>query len=80
MTVRMDQLLHIAEATNSNIYTHESEAEPHGQAKALALLLKQYHTCYYWLYEKGTTKAMVGLQGYTWVMSSDTAMFLPVWG
>ena len=25
--------------------------------------LKQYHACYYWLYEKGTTRAMVGLQG-----------------
>ena len=63
MTVRMDQSLHIAEATNSKVYTCESEVEAHGQAKALALSLKQYHAHYYWLYEEGTTRAMVGLQG-----------------
>ena len=63
MTVRMDQLLCIAEATNSKVYTHESEAEAHGQAKALAFSLKQYHAHYYWLYKKGTTRAMVGFQG-----------------
>ena len=27
------------------------------------LSLKQYHTCYYWFYEKGTMMAMVGIQG-----------------
>ena len=31
--------------------------------KTLVLLLKQYHTHYYHVYEKGTTRAMVGLQG-----------------
>ena len=61
--VRTDQLLCIAEATNSKVYTHEPEAETHGQAIALVLLLKQYHTHYYWLYKKGTTRTMVGLQG-----------------
>ena len=63
MTVRMDQLLCIAEDTNSKVYTHYSEAETYGWVKALALSLKQYHARYYWLYEKGTTGAMVGLQG-----------------
>ena len=61
--VRTDQLLHIAEATNSKIYAQESEAKAHGQMKTLVLSLKQYHTCYYWLYEKRMTTAMVGLQG-----------------
>ena len=61
--VRTDQLLHIAEAINSKIYTWESEAEAHGQTKTLVLSLKQYHAHYYWLYKKGTTRAMVGLQG-----------------
>ena len=37
MTVKMDQLLHIAEATNSKVYTWESEAEVHGGTKALIL-------------------------------------------
>ena len=63
MRVKMDQLLHISEATNSKVYTHELEAEAHGQMKALVLSLKQYYTHYYQLYEKGTTRAMVGLQG-----------------
>ena len=63
ITVRTDQLLHIAEATNSKVYTWELEAEAHGQMKALVLSLKQYHTCYYWLYKKGMIRAMVGLQG-----------------
>ena len=31
--------------------------------KALVLSLKQYHACYYLLYEKGVTRPMVGLQG-----------------
>ena len=45
------------------IYTRESEAKTHDMVKILVLLLKQYHTHYYQLYEKGTTRAMVGLQG-----------------
>ena len=61
MTVRTDQLLCIAEATNSKVYIQESEVEAHGQMKALVLPLKQYHAHYYWLYEKGATRVMVGL-------------------
>ena len=34
----------------------------HGQKKILMQSLKQYHTHFYWLYEKGMTWAMVGLQ------------------
>ena len=63
MMVRTDQLLCIAEATGSKIYTRESEPKPHGRAKTLVLSPKQYHPHYYWFYEKGTTRAMVGLQG-----------------
>ena len=61
-TVRTDQLLCIAEATICKVYTLESEAEAHGWVKALVLSLKQYHAHCYWLYKKGTTRAMVGLQ------------------
>ena len=57
MTVRTDQLLQIAEAAGSKIYTRELEAETHGRAKTLVLLLKQYHAHYYQFYEKGTTRA-----------------------
>ena len=62
MTTRTDQLLHVAEAIGSKIYTRESEAETHSPANALVLSLKQFHTHYYRLYEKGTTRAMVCLQ------------------
>ena len=62
MKTRTDQLLHIAEATGSKIYTRESEARTRGPAKALVLSLKQFHAHFYRIYEKGTTKAMVGLQ------------------
>ena len=62
MATRTDQLIHIAKATGSNIYTRESEAGAQGLAKALVLSLKKF-------YEKGPTKAMVGLQA---VHSSDT--------
>ena len=63
MTTRTDQLLHIAEASGSKIYTRESEVEIHGKTKALVLSLKQYHVHYYRFYKKGTTRAKVGLQG-----------------
>ena len=63
MTARTDQLLCIAKATGSKIYTRESEVGTHGQAKALVLSLKQFHAHFYRLYEKRTTRAMVGLQG-----------------
>ena len=62
MMTRTDQLLHIAEATGSRVYTRESEVGTHGPAKALVLSLKQFHAHFYRLYEKGTTRAMVGLQ------------------
>ena len=61
--VRTDQLLCIAETTNSKIYIRELEAETHGQAKTLVLSVKQYHAHDYHFYEKGMTRAMVGLQG-----------------
>ena len=63
MAARTDQLLHIAETTSSKIYTRESELEAQGPVEALVLSLKQFHTCYYKPHEKGTTRAMVGLQG-----------------
>ena len=52
MTVRNDQLLHIAEATNLKIYTWELEAKALGLAKTLVLSLKPHHAHYYQLYEK----------------------------
>ena len=58
-----DQLLCIAEATGSKIYTTDLVAKIHGRMKTLVLLLRQCHAHYYWFYEKGTTRAMVGLQG-----------------
>ena len=61
MTVRTDQLLCIAVATDSQIYTQDWEAIAHAKAKTLLLLLKQYHTHYYPLYVKGKTRAMVDL-------------------
>ena len=60
---RIDQLLYIIEATGSKIQTRELEAETHGRAKTLVLSLKQYNAHYYQFYEKGTMRAMVGLQG-----------------
>ena len=63
MTVRTDQLLCIAEATGSKIYTSKSEVWSCSPAKALVLSLKQFHAHFYRLYEKATTRAMVGLQG-----------------
>ena len=75
MTTRTDQLFCIAEAPGSKIYTRESEMEAQGPAKALVLSLKQFHACYYKLYEKGTTKAMVGIQG---LHSSDTFWHLNI--
>ena len=53
----------LSEATGSTIYTRGSKTEAHGRTKTLVLLLKQYCTHYYWFYERGMTRAMVGLQG-----------------
>ena len=72
-----DQLLHIAEDTGSKIYTRESEAGTHSQAKALVLSLKQYHTHYFKFYKKGTTGEMVVSKDYTQAIPSSTWMFLP---
>ena len=55
MKVRTDWLLCINEVTGSKIYTRESEGKDFG------IVMKQYHTHYYQFYEKGTTRAMVGL-------------------
>ena len=63
MMVRTDQLLCIATATDSQIYTRDLDAKARGQVKTLVLLLKQYHAHYYHFYEKGMTRAMVGPQG-----------------
>ena len=59
--VRTSQLLGITEAIGSKICTRELKAKTHDRAKTLVLLLKQYHAHYYQFYEKGTTRAMVGL-------------------
>ena len=61
--VRINQLLQIKEATHSKIHTQESEAEVNGLRKTLMQSLKQFPACFYWLYEKGMTQAMVSLQG-----------------
>ena len=63
MTVRSDQLVCIAEATSSKMYTLELEAKAHDWMKALVLSLKRYNTHCYWLYENNMTRAMVGLHG-----------------
>ena len=63
MMVRTDQLFSITKAIGSKIYTSKLEAETHGRAKTVVLLLKQYNAHYYCFYKKGTTRAMVGLQG-----------------
>ena len=63
MTIQTKQLILIKEATHSKVHTWESEAEVHDQKKALVQSLKQFHACFYQLYEKGTTWAMVSLQG-----------------
>ena len=66
MTDRADQLFHIKEATHSKIHTWESETGVQGMKKIIVQLLKQFHACFYQLYEKGMANAMVGLQGLHW--------------
>ena len=63
MTVRTNQLLWIKGATDSKIHTQESEAKVHGRKKTLMQSLNQFHACFYQLYEKGMTWAMVSLKG-----------------
>ena len=46
MAMRTNQLIHIAKAPGSKIYTRESEADAQGLAKALVLSLKQFHAHY----------------------------------
>ena len=69
LMTRTDQLVCNAKATGSKIYTKESEAETHSLTKAL-VFLKQPHIHFCRLYEEGTTRAMVGLQG---LHSSDAS-------
>ena len=64
MMVLTNQLLQIKVATNvGNIYPQEHEADIDSQRKALVQSLEQFHAHYYWLYRKGMTHTMVGLQG-----------------
>ena len=63
MMVCTDQLLQIKATTNTrNIYPQEHEADINQWKKGLVQSLKEFHACYYQLYEKGMTHAMVGLQ------------------
>ena len=75
MTTGTNQLISIAKATGSRIYTRESEVGAQGSAKALVLSLKQFHAHYDRPYEKGTNRVMVGLQG---LYSSNTFWHLNV--
>ena len=63
MMVRTNQMLQIKEATHSKIHPNESEAEVHRRKKTIVQSVKQFHACFYRLYEKGMTHAMVSLQG-----------------
>ena len=64
MTVQTDQLFWFKEATDmKNIHPREHEVDVYGKEKTLVHLLNQFHAHFYWLYEKGMTCAMVGLQG-----------------
>ena len=63
MMVRTDELLCITEAIGTEIHTRELEAETYGRVRNLVLSPKQYLTHHYCFYEKGTTRAIVGLQG-----------------
>ena len=45
--IQTEQLLQIKEATHSNLYTQEPEADVHGQKKTLMQSLKQFHTYFY---------------------------------
>ena len=64
MMVPIDELIWIKAATSArNIYPLEYKTNVNGRMKALVQSLKQFHTCYYQLYEKGLTHAMVGMQG-----------------
>ena len=63
MMVRTNQLLHTTEATGSKVYPQESEVKTEGRTIKLVLSLKQFHTQFYCFYDKGSTRAMVCLQG-----------------
>ena len=63
MMDRTEQLLQIKEAMDSKIYPGELKAGVQGRKKPHVQTLKQFHGRFYWLYEKGMTHAMVGLQG-----------------
>ena len=78
MMVQTDQLLHIKEATD--IYSLDHEAKVQGRKKTLVQELKQFPTCFYCLYEKGKTHAMVSLKGLHLGDALGTPTFLLVWG
>ena len=63
MMVRTDQLLQMMEATGSKVHQQGSKAETDGRAKKFVQSLKQHHAQFYCFYEKGSTRAMIGLQG-----------------
>ena len=63
MATRTDQLVHIAKLLAPKFTPRESEVGAQDLVKAFILSLKQFHAHYYRLYEKGTTRAMMGLQG-----------------
>ena len=79
MATRTDQLLCIAKATGSKIYTMESEAEAQGMVKALVLSLKQFHAHYYRHYKKGQPGLWWVSKAYTQVMSSGILICQQVW-
>ena len=63
-----------------DIHPREHEADVHGKEKMLVQLLKQFHTCFYQLYEKGMICVMVGLQELNLGDALRCPTFPPVWG
>ena len=80
MATSTEQLLHIAEATSSKIYTRESEVEAQGPAKALVLSLMQFHTYYYRLLQEGDSQGNGGSpRPYTRATPSGIQMYQQAW-
>ena len=63
LIVLTNQLLKIKDVTHVKLYPCEHKAKIHGREKTLVQSLKYFHAHFYQLYEKGTTCAMVSLQG-----------------
>ena len=70
MTVRTDQLLCIAKATGSKIKLESQRPKSMAGQRLWYCHWKKHHVLFYQFYEKGTTRAMVGLQG---LHRSDTS-------